>query len=81
MILTRRMLLAAGAAALFTDKSARADASGRYLSAAASFAGRYATKTARSHSISTSPIAVTASLCGGAASRRSASRVGRAGSR
>ena len=42
MNITRRTLLATSAAALFAGKPARADASGRYLSAAASFAGRYA---------------------------------------
>jgi hypothetical protein len=42
LTLTRRTLLAAGTAALFAGKSARADAGGRYLSAAASFAGGYA---------------------------------------
>src|SRR6185436_14888157 len=42
MRITRRTLLAAGTAALFAGKSAHADAGGRYLSAAASFAGRYA---------------------------------------
>jgi hypothetical protein len=41
-MLTRRTLLAAGSAALFAGRPARADAGGRYLSAAASFAGRYA---------------------------------------
>jgi hypothetical protein len=40
-MLTRRTLLAAGTAALFAGRAARADAGGRYLSAAASFAGRY----------------------------------------
>jgi hypothetical protein len=40
-MLTRRTLLAAGTAALFVGKPARADDGGRYLSAAASFAGRY----------------------------------------
>ena len=42
MNITRRTLLAAGAAAVFAGKPVRADAGGRYLSAAASFAGRYA---------------------------------------
>lgn len=41
-MLTRRTLLAAGAAALFAGGPARASEGGRYLSAAASFAGRYA---------------------------------------
>ena len=41
-MLTRRTLLAAGAAALFAGKSARADTGGRYLSAAARFTGGYA---------------------------------------
>jgi uncharacterized protein len=41
-MLTRRTLLAAGTAALFVGKPARADAGGRYLSAAASFTGGYA---------------------------------------
>jgi hypothetical protein len=42
MMLSRRTLLAAGTAALFAGKPVRADSSARYLSAAASFAGRYA---------------------------------------
>ena len=42
MNITRRTLLAAGAAAVFAGKPVRAGAGGRYLSAAASFAGRYA---------------------------------------
>lgn len=42
VLLTRRTLLAAGAAALFAGKSARGDAGGRYLSAAARFTGGYA---------------------------------------
>jgi hypothetical protein len=42
MRISRRTLLAAGTAALFAGKPARADAGGRYLSAAATFAGRYA---------------------------------------
>jgi len=42
MNITRRTLLAAGAAAVFAGKPVRADAGGRYLSAAASFAGLYA---------------------------------------
>ena len=42
IVLTRRTLLAAGTAALFAGKCARADVGGRYLSAAASFAGGYA---------------------------------------
>jgi hypothetical protein len=42
MVLTRRTLLAAGTAALFAGRPARADAGERYLSAAATFAGRYA---------------------------------------
>ncbi len=42
MMLSRRTLLATGAAALFAGRSARADDGGRYLSAAASLAGRYA---------------------------------------
>jgi hypothetical protein len=41
-MLSRRTLLAAGTAALFAGKSARADSGGRYLSAAVSFVGRYA---------------------------------------
>jgi hypothetical protein len=40
--ITRRTLLAAGTAAVFAGRSARAASGGRYLSAAASFAGRYA---------------------------------------
>jgi hypothetical protein len=39
---SRRTLLAAGAAALFAGKTARAHSKARYLSAAASFIGRYA---------------------------------------
>ena len=42
MRITRRTLLAAGTAALFAGETARADAGGRYLSAAARFTGRYA---------------------------------------
>ena len=42
MKLSRRTLLAAGTAALFAGRPARASEGGRYLSAAASFAGRYA---------------------------------------
>lgn len=42
LMLTRRTLLAAGTAALFAGKPARAGEGARYLSAAASFAGRYA---------------------------------------
>jgi hypothetical protein len=42
MILSRRAFLAAGTAALFAGKAARAGSSARYLSAAASFTGRYA---------------------------------------
>src|SRR5687767_1306628 len=42
MQLSRRTLLASGAAALLSRTPARADAGGRYLSAAASFVGRYA---------------------------------------
>jgi hypothetical protein len=41
-MLTRRAFLAAGTAALFAGKPARADTGERYLSAAASFTGRYA---------------------------------------
>jgi hypothetical protein len=42
LTLTRRTLLAAGTAALLAGKPARANQGGRYLSAAASFAGGYA---------------------------------------
>ena len=42
MRLSRRTLLAAGAAALLVRKPARASDGGRYLSAAATLAGRYA---------------------------------------
>src|SRR5215510_2547837 len=42
LMLSRRTLLAAGAVTMFAGKATRADSGARYLSAAASFAGRYA---------------------------------------
>jgi uncharacterized protein len=42
VMLNRRTFLAAGTAALFAGKRTRADSGGRYLSAAATFMGRYA---------------------------------------
>ncbi|HJT11185.1 MAG TPA: DUF1513 domain-containing protein [Dongiaceae bacterium] len=42
IVVERRTFLAAGAAALFAGKRARADSGGRYLSAAATFMGRHA---------------------------------------
>ena len=42
IMFTRRTLLAVGTAAMFTGKPARADSNARYLSAAASFTGRFA---------------------------------------
>ena len=42
IMFTRRTLLAVGTAAMFAGKPARADSNARYLSAAASFTGRFA---------------------------------------